>query len=694
MSRKRDYWVLPAIRANRVASFLDTLAPYLAQSAALGLLLRLSPTGNLTAIYPLAQGADPKPLHGLLGECFEAAGRSAQEMHASPPQSTTDKNMLALDAGLIAWVSLQAIGTDIPADDGPCRIFITDLPEAEKTQLEAEAMRRGRSSRVLATDARQTLIDLDADGERGATIEGLRAKAGASQLHCLSRDILGPTELWLDSGLQIDPDLRGVIAKIFNAMTQAGLLAPRAALHLIKDGDMIQVHRWQPAADAPPLEDTMQPVEDFAPAPASPARADDLGPALRFQLLELRPDEAAQHELNARINRRDFPLGYRIHLADIGSMSRHEEDIEKLRSEIEEREARIALIQALGRKQTRLLRFYDAQLPAMVDGLRRMPRALRDHSGLQYAACHAAGRAEPHHYLIYDPEEVQLDGVLPEVYWRAMTEDSPITFWLDPHAEDARLEDPDQPRVFVPAGQRILPYIDSFGASLRGTLKLVLGGLFADASAVLDAQDAQPAFIFAPNLHGPDEITVDLVDLQGFRPLKLSLRWINDHILARSPVVPDPEDRRELAETLYAGQLARQLRTQSDQQLVALTTDWAQAEIEIAASYAAFNQAAGREAQQLTDALRAAQSFVALSQRRLSEVAGALDGLGATLAAIEGDFARIGNDLPQAPLRRIALMERFWDEHHAHRDFFKETDAEVERLRIRAQELFQKWSAR
>lgn len=694
MSGKEDVWVLPRLRARGVGAFLRALAPHFALASQSDLRLRLDADGNLVAICPVPEApADPRAFLGHLSVAFVAGGRIAAEIDNMTAQSRDISDTLPLLDGVLAWIWLQAgpvPSTAEPQVEGRLRAVIdegaTGGTEAA-TAAFAALVRRSRDARFVSGGA-VTLLDLEDDPERGATLVALRASGLPAGATLLARHSLAGLSLWLPEGHGFTPEVLPDVLAVLLGLVDAGLQATGCAIHLLPDDSvgcraiLLPPDAPPPATEAPPLTEVEKLADEIAPAP----EPDELGLPLRFSVLSLSPDAEAQQALNTRLNDRRFPMGYRIRLAPLGHVSRSDEDIERLRAEIEEREARIALIQALGRPQLRLLRFTDAQLPALVDGLRKMPRALREDAGLLYAATHAADRPEPVHYVLYDPDRVQFDGRLPEIYWRAETDDQPIAFWLDPHAEDARDNNPNEPRVFVPQSMHILPYMDSFGGRLTGTLQLVLGNLFADGSAVLAAKDAQPAFVFStlgPGGAGKDEIGADLIDLSRFQPLKISLRWINDHILASSPRIADAADRRELAESLYAGQLAIEMRTRMAGEVEALREDWAQAQAELLGCFDQMVDAVTRQVSIQRQQLEGARTFVDLSKARLTEVTRALNRLGAAVGGIDSDLEAMASDIPGMAASRIAFFDRYQAEHEAGEQALEQTKAEIATLRTR-----------
>lgn len=668
---KRDLWRHPTLRGKAVLPFLLALAPGLPRAARLD--LRAFPTGDgrFAVLLPRPSGevADNELalLRGTIAEAYERAGRPLVAGEQTPLVSEDLSLLPTLAEGVLAVIfGLARPGSgdgEDPASERR-RAIIEGLEQDTAARAFAALVRQSRDARFLVGEARAIVLDLDGSDERGASLSGMRAAGLPEGVTLLRRHQVATFGLWLPEALQLGDAARADAATLLNALAEANLVPAEGELHLLRDREGTGRALWLAADEG---GDALSPADTLAVNTAGADTASDLGPALSFTLHRLRPDAEAQTELTARLTSRDFPLGYRIRLARLPETQRSDRDIERLREEIEEREARIALIQALGRPQLRLLRFTDAQLPALVEGLRQIPPGRRQDAGLLYAATHAAGRAEPAHFILYDPERVQIDTIQPEYYWRAQGDDRPMSFWLDPHAEEARDGNDAEPLVFVPAGHRILPHIDSFGGALSGTLRIVLGNLLADPSAVFGAEGSRPAFVFSDlrgdETGGTDEIAVELIDLAAFRPLMASLRWINDHILARSPRVADPQDLRELAEWLYKGQLAQELRARMQKDAEELALSWQQAEAELLDGINRFAARADDEVRALEASLVTARDFVATAAARLAEVTSGLNTLGAAMDGADRALAGLAGDTPGLTATRLAFLDRFQTEY-------------------------------
>lgn len=673
---KRDLWRYPTLRRDAVLPFLLGLAPYLPRASRFDLRAFPDSSGRLAVLLPRpmgSTGADNTQeselalLRSNLAEAYAKANRQLVDGEQTPLVSEDPARLPVLVEGVLAVVfGLARPGGDTGAMAPLDRIraVVEGMSPEAAAQTFATLIRHSRNASFLASDAQAVLLDLDGSDERGATLSGLRAAGLPPGATLLRRHPVAAFGLWLPEQLHLDDNTCESAATLLNALAAAGLVPAGGDLHLLRQQGGAGQALWLAAADE---DSPLTPAETLAADTGGADVESDLGPAIGFTLHRLRPDAQAQADLTARLNARDFPLGYRIRLARLPQIQRSEGDIERLREEIEEREARIALIQALGRPQLRLLRFTDAQLPALVDGLRQIPPGLRQNAGLLYAATHAAGRAEAAHFILYDPEQLQIDTIQPEYYWRALGDDRPMSFWLDPHAEEARDGNDAEPMVFVPSGHRIVPYIDSFGGTLGGTLRIVLGNLFADTSAVFDTKGSRPAFVFS-DLRGSganpaDEIAVELIDLSAFRPLTASLRWINDHILARSPRVADPQDLRELAEWLYRGQLAQDLRTRMQAEVDELTLSWQQAEAGLLDGLDQLAIRSEGELRAFEQNLHTARQFIATATARLGEVTRGLNALGAAMDAADRALDGLADDIPELTAARLAFLDRFQIEY-------------------------------
>jgi hypothetical protein len=315
---------------------------------------------------------------------------------------------------------------------------------------------------------------------------------------------------------------------------------------------------------------------EFVPIHELLQRFDSHTPILVEGLELITPLEATR-ELQERIHDVSFPIGYRIRLVRTGERVRGQKDALSLRDEVERLESQIALMSALGARQQRLLRFTDAQLPALVDVIRSTPRSVIESGEVLYASAHLDGSDFPAHYILYDPSQAALQGYIPEEQWRGLTEDRPISYWLDPYCAQIRATDSTAPMVFAPKGLGIVPSLTHYGAGLKETLRLLIGIDGIEQGARL-GHYREPMFIFSPSVEPGFEIGIEVLDASTFVSLTASPRWINDYLSLRASKSIDAKQLARLSESLYQGEVAGYLLEATDTALAAVMERWNQAE--------------------------------------------------------------------------------------------------------------------
>ena len=449
----RQGFVLPSLAGLEVPVFLAALAPHAPEAQATGLLFHVDAVSLTIRPFLPHWNAPPRAaqdrvtaLRSQIGRILEVDLNRPQDLSRLAAQSVDVAPMTGLAGALILGMLEAAQPGPRPSGSG-ARLVAMVGEAADLAPKVSDVIRRTRypALSVMPGAAGRDLILVTVDGasDEGATLDGLRAGAGGLL------PVLAPVEtsggfVWLPDTLTVPPDRRALVAAILEGLRAAGALKPGESPVVMREpsGNILWAVLAAEAAAAEPVAALVDRMPDTA---------------LRIEQLQVMPSDQAQQALQARIADARFPLGYRVRLEEIPDRTVLERDVEVLREEIAEREAEIELIRALSAPQLRLLRFTDAQLPALVDALRRLRPALFQSADLRYAAAHAAGRAEPAHFLMYNPARVALEGYLREHTWRGRTEDHPIRYWLDPHAARAMDRDSARILVFAPVRHRLLP---------------------------------------------------------------------------------------------------------------------------------------------------------------------------------------------------------------------------------------------
>lgn len=557
---------------------------------------------------PHCDEARVRHLQTRLAESLGSHAARPYDPHSRMPRSVNFETLEPL-AGIAARaIALLCRPRLDPAEEG-LRLALIDMERAGAETLAADTLRRARDPAYMigqdaAAGRRFAVLRLSNDSERGATLNGLRAVEGP-RLPLLARCETPGGTIWLDEDQHTEPARRGTLGQILTGLRLAGLLAPDEELLLcrVPESDLWLIRLAAAAPFAPPDEIT------DAQEPPQPATV---------VTLQLIPEAAAREALAARVIEAQFPIGYQVRLETVPARIGDEASIEHLTERIHELTAEIETIRALAAPQMRLLRFSDRQLPALVDGLRRMPPSMQTQDALTFASAHAAGRVGPAHFVLYDPGRVSFDGRLPEYYWRGETDDHPISYWLDPHAALAMLRDPAAPLIFVPERQRLLPPIDSFGGNIGQTLRLVLGRLFAETGGLAEDPGRRPVFVFSPGTEADFALDVEVLAQNSFRPLHLRLKWINDHMLVRSPRFVAEDRLEQLADDLYDGRIADELRAEAGLARDALQREWARVQAGIGAEIGRLSELLREEIALCAERLNQSHDFLGHARRRVA----------------------------------------------------------------------------
>ena len=466
MPDKREVFDTPDIRQSLLLAVLANLADAFPDAARAGLHIRLQGTTSFKLLLPHWEQSPKRPAAEVkaLRSRIAVAVNDGAMLAYSPDTRVPKSEDLALCGDLLAAciLAISASSESRGALDLPDPLLAV-LQGKDLEQAVADTVRRSRHAAITIglgpkRESQIAVVRLSNRADEGATLNGLRAgKAGQPVL--LARNETPGGVVWLDQHATIPRARRGEVGQVLAGLIAAQLLAPADEVLIFAD------------AEGGTFACILPGMADFPPAPDSLA-PDDPPTPIRLSVLRIDPSDQALAALASTITDRAFPIGYRIELRPLPTRLRTEPDVEHLRERISELQAEIALIQAMAAPQLRLLRFSDEQLPALVDGLRRMPPQMQRGGHILFATGHAGGRAGPAHFVLYDPAQVSFEGRLPEFYWRNETVDTPISYWLDPHAAMAMTGASGEPLIFVPDQQRIIPAINSFGGTLNQTLRI------------------------------------------------------------------------------------------------------------------------------------------------------------------------------------------------------------------------------
>jgi hypothetical protein len=474
---------------------------------------------------------------------------------------------------------------------------------------------------------------------------------------CMVPHGLGFARLWLEDGVQIaDGAGRKALIAILAAARGAGVLPADVSdivvLLTSETSADIFLHSKATVQDAPKAADVI-------PVMLEPVQPFDV------TTIEFRPHEEAAAALADKIKALRRKIGYQVALKPIPRGVGPGVDIEPILEAIAGLQSQVDQITALGAPQTRLMRFTDAQLPCMIDGLRRLPENKLTDKSLLYAACHSAGRAGPAHYLKYDPQSTFMR--VAEAHWRADIDPHPISYWLEPFVAHAQLTRPTRTQVFVPSGQFMVPSLAHFGGNVDDTLRFVLGNLFDDQQPLMTDKKRSAYYVFTASPAQDFRLEVEVLDGDAFQPLHQRVEWINDYLQVRSPVAVDAERLAEVATGLYEGGVAKALQAELDKDIKTLDETWAVAQARIEAdAFDAINMVAS-EMDAVSARIADLHTYLALADRemtglemvatRATQTLKGLDRIAEDLASKDSAMARSREDFESRVDAEVALAE-------------------------------------
>lgn len=574
MSKLSQVYKSPAIVGKDIMRFLAHLTDDFIMLERAGLRFLVAEDHDVVPVLPHWDDAlgGPKDVilyaRQVIADCFSTTLSVTYDPKRKPAEPMDISR--ALDIEAISAFGLRLLAEEDGASETVEKLCVLVGSYDDIAKNLADTIRRSRHAAFAAFDTSRTeqqvaLVHLKDDDVNGATLAGLRAR-GTEGVFVLAGTEVNQGTIWLPDHLSLGGGEKKHAAKVLSGLKALGKVPD--------DADWVVY--WSAADDIYQTSFTLA-HEEFAGLEAVAQTFTPL--EISVSSVSLNPTDEAREQLKETIASRQFPVGYKVNLEQVPYSERDEGDLEEIRDTISELEAEIDLINSFAAPQMRLLRFSDAQLPALVDGLCKMPPQLQNHAGFTYAAGHAAGREEPAHFFMYDPSQVSLEGLLPQHYWAHQTDDHrPMSYWLDPFGAVSLTENPDDILVFTPIGEKLSPSINAFGGSLSENLGLVLGNLFVEASEILENSESRPCFVFSKSDLGHDYLEVEVLDVNAFAPVQLSLRWINDHMMVRSPRIADRKTLSALADDLYEGQVAEQLQKDMKEKVEDLSDEWGEAQ--------------------------------------------------------------------------------------------------------------------
>lgn len=264
-------------------------------------------------------------------------------------------------------------------------------------------------------------------------------------------------------------------------------------------------------------------------------------PFHRYQVTRAEDARRQMQTLQQQIDATAPDAGYRIQMR--ASMTNIDEDQQAIRQEYEQVKRQMAVLQdrlveleALRIPRPRLLRFTQAQLPALVSVLRR--HRPQDLGHLRYSFQVTEAQPAGAHYLYIEPQAIA-HGLDPTI-WHDLERAEPIALWLDPTWAAHYHRPPNRIALFVPRGQRLYPAMHSWNSHQMDNY---LRNMMQDVPL-----PKNPIYVVMPD-DTPDNLLLSVLDYDGFSPLTdpAVVGWINDNLTVLRNLPDTASDLQKLA---------------------------------------------------------------------------------------------------------------------------------------------------
>ena len=382
-------------------------------------------------------------------------------------------------------------------------------------------------------------------------------------------------------------------------------------------------------------------------------------------------------------------VGYKVALRSIPKHVSAGINTEPIIEKIEELEELVAQINALRAPQLRLMRFSDAQLPALIDGLRSLTPEVLNSGEILYTSGHSTGRDEPVHFILYNPTTTNMK--LNDIIWRNKTEPHAITFWLEPYVAEALTQRPAKTSVFVPTGHFLVPSLAHFGSNVDGALRIVLGKLFADLGDHLNDEDAEPIFIFAPTEDKGFNLEVEVTDRRWFQPVHQKLNWLNDYLMVRGSQVVAEEDLKEVASELYQGRFTNQIKQEINNTKISAQEEWESVTGKVHAEGLEIFQLLIKDIETSTQYVTDAFKFLTVMGKKLDDLEEIINQAKRAISQKNLIVETLSTKDKELIVARKAFLERLTTEYEIGEALLAESEEKIKKLRARLKRVIE-WS--
>ena len=688
MADKRNFFRLRSLPAGRMLAVLAELDAHLPLLAESGACLSLEHLGTARLHLPHPEHAPAASRQSLstaidaVSEAMRSVGDVNFDHRATGSAPLPEGRYLPLAFAATALLTLDAHHADYadPADPDAQTLALISATK-DQMVLAARAVsdlaRMTRDVRLIGgqnEDGPAFALLFDHTPSRGARLEALQASGRLASVELFSGYESPGGPLYLQEGLRPGLDQIQRAGRIALALQGTEIVH---AARIDPDAGHVDVH-----AVARPRLDVLAALADGDPANG----------ALSIAVHSLAKNEDAIAQLQRAVVSHDFPIGYKISLSRLPEWAFRGEDLGSLQAQIDALEARITMLDGLGARQMTLLRFTPAQLGAMVDALRRLPRDRLGADDIRYGYSHRPRPEDCAHFLLCDPDAASGLLQFSEELWRARTQDREMIFWVDPvWARQLEEDDNLSGLVFVPRHTTLTPSLSTFGSDLEGTLTAVMGDLFLHAKR---PEGGEPLYLFAPGT-SPGKIDVEILDLREFGPIELRLKWINDHLQLGAPQPVDQKLVAQVAADLYEGWAAGRIREETAARTAEMSAAYDVLNTDLLSGIESLAEAVAAEVDATTVRLKEAFGFLEHAAMRLNAIEAVVvdtadlletkEDAVRDLSALPDDLAAVREDVRRRLLSEFQRVESLTEAAEGRMERHRER---LERLRDSAGRLF------
>ena len=415
----------------------------------------------------------------------------------------------------------------------------------------------------------------------------------------------------------------------------------------------------------------------------------------RYHVLKAKDPKRQMAALQAQIDDAAPDAGYRVHLREMHYTGQDEaqairQEYEQLKRQMAVLQDRLVELEALRVPRPRLLRFTQAQLPALVSVLRRYRP--QDLGNLRYSFQATETQPEGVHYLYIEPQ-ANAYGLDPLV-WADLNRAEPIGFWLDPTWAAHYNRSPNRIALFVPQGQRLYPAMHSWKpAQMDQYLRAMMGRV---------PLPEHPLYVITAG-EQPDDLLVSVLDYTALAPLTSPqiVGWINDNLTVLRSLqdvgadlqkIAQAQTRREHYEAIRKS--AQDLQQQFADAAQVVEQDYTQFVGELLQTLEAEYQRVNTDAKtfiahvrkldkrlgQLVDAHDTVQKRVSDVEALLDESRKAVKGLGTSVETVENQVQRAIQNATSTRNRLDEQVRAKVDDLKRRRQELENKIAELERL--------------